>query len=362
MNFLRNLLGTSCLLASFLLLSVGASAESLLKNHPLDGTVKTTYWTFLSSQNKFLISDVPATMTGTMTVASPGYGAGVGLYSWTGAYSMTVNQGSAAGVDIQHAVYQMDVTWDPAVSFPFNGGPVLSYNGGNQQIPATLPMIVDGLRVVDNNTGIPEMEGIDKFAYRGVTWQWDLSGISDVITSVKVHMPLANHTSVVGARVDVASDFGEIGGNTTTPLQLWRQVHFQTPNNSGRSADTFDADGDGIPNILEYALGANPTSAVGVDGHSALPQPTATGDRLKINFALPVSPPAGITYRVKASGDLKTWTTLATKVGSAAWVWNAGGTSRVTVSPSTERVYVEVADPVAKAGNPKRMMRLEITY
>ena len=176
-----------------------ASAESLLKSHPLPGQVKTTYWTFLASQNPYRIPDSPSTMTGTMAVASPGYGASMGLYSWTGNYSMTVNQASTAGPSfrIQQVVYQLDVTWDPATTFPFNGGPKLSYNGGNQQIPATLPMIVDGTRIVDNDTGIPEMEGIDSFAYRGITWQWDLSGAVENITSVRIQMPFANHTSVV---------------------------------------------------------------------------------------------------------------------------------------------------------------------
>jgi hypothetical protein len=210
-----------------------------------------------------------------MAVASPGYGASMGLYSWTGAYSMAVNYPATAtpAAGIRQVVYQLDVTWDPASSFPVSGGPKLSYNGGNQQIAATLPVIVDGTRVVENETGVPEMGDIDAFTYRGITWQWDLSGFSGTITSVKIDMPFANHTSVVGARIDVASQFVELGGPPPTPLQQWRQDHFQTTENSGPAADDADYDSDGIPNLVEYGLGSNPASAAGLDGPAAMPVP-----------------------------------------------------------------------------------------
>ena len=347
--------------AALVVLTSAATAESLLKNHPLDGSVKTTYWTFLASQNPYRIPDSPSTMTGTTTVASPGYGAGMGLYSWTGNYSMTVNQ-SAPAFDIQQAVYQLDVTWDPAVTFPISGGPRLSYNGGSQQIPATLPMVVDGQKVVDNNTGIPEMEGIESFTYRGVTWQWDLSGIADVINSVKITMPFANHTSVVGARVDVASEFLQVGGTPTTPIELWRQTHFHTGENSGRTADLADYDSDGLSNLVEYALGTDPTSGSGTNGITAMPGASVQGGLLELVFAIPASPPTEVTYRVKVSSDLVTWTTLATKVGASAWQWQGSGSSRIFSAPSTDKSYVRVGDDTAVTGSSRRMMRLEVSY
>lgn len=351
-------------LAATLLLvtSQPLAAESLLKSYALDGDVKTTYWTFLASQNKYLISDKPSTMTGTMAVASPGYGAGMGLYSWTGGYSMTVNQ-TAPDFDIQQAVYQLDATWDPAVTFPINGGPVLSYNGGNQQIPATLPMVVDGTKVVDNNTGIPEMEGIDSFTYRGITWQWDLSAIPDVIHSVKIYMPYANHTSIVGSRIDVASEFLQVGGAPTTPLELWRQDHFKTRENTGTAADTADYDGDGLSNLTEYALGTNPTLSTGDQGIQASPAPTMTGDRLMLNFAIPAAVPTEITYKVQASSDMVNWTTLATKVGTAAWTWQGSGTTQVNTVASLDKTYIHVGDDrTTTSGSSSRVMRLQVSH
>lgn len=339
-----------------------ASADSLLKSHPLQGQVKTTCWTFLASQNPYRIPDSPSTMTGTMTVASPGYGAGMGLYSWTGNYSMTVNQASTAAPPfrIQQVVYQLDVTWDPAVPFPFNGGPKLSYNGGNQLIPATLPMIADGTRVVDNETGIPEMEGIDSFAYRGITWQWDLSGVVENITSVKIQMPFANHTSVVGARIDVASEFVEIGA-PETPLQLWRQTHFGSKENLGSGADASDPDGDGLQNLIEYALGTVPTSPGQGNGSAMAPRPLLASDRLRLGFSLPAEAPSDLVYRVRVSNDMLTWATLATKTGTGAWTWQGQGDSQVSTLAASGRMQVEVGDHQA-GGGAVRLMRLEVSY
>lgn len=42
--------------------------------------------------------------------------------------------------------------------------------------------------------------------------------------------------------------------------QQWRRQHFGTVHNSGHAADTADADGDGIPNLLEWACNLSPTS------------------------------------------------------------------------------------------------------
>jgi len=44
-------------------------------------------------------------------------------------------------------------------------------------------------------------------------------------------------------------------------VQEWRQQKFGTMANSGSTADAADYDGDGIPNLIEYALSLNPKSA-----------------------------------------------------------------------------------------------------
>lgn len=45
-----------------------------------------------------------------------------------------------------------------------------------------------------------------------------------------------------------------------TALQSWRLEHFGTEENSGVAADTFDANGDGESNLLEFATGQDPNA------------------------------------------------------------------------------------------------------
>jgi hyaluronate lyase len=60
----------------------------------------------------------------------------------------------------------------------------------------------------------------------------------------------------------IVSYLGGDGNDATltipTALQTWRNTHFGTMANSGSAADTFDANGDGELNLLEFATGQNP--------------------------------------------------------------------------------------------------------
>ena len=43
-----------------------------------------------------------------------------------------------------------------------------------------------------------------------------------------------------------------------TPSQSWRHQYFGTTANAGNAADNANPSGDGIPNLLKYALGLDP--------------------------------------------------------------------------------------------------------
>ena len=47
---------------------------------------------------------------------------------------------------------------------------------------------------------------------------------------------------------------------TTTPVESWRQLYFNTTANSGTSSDSADYDGDGLSNSYEYVFGSNPAA------------------------------------------------------------------------------------------------------
>lgn len=75
---------------------------------------------------------------------------------------------------------------------------------------------------------------------------------------------------------------------------------------------TADADGDGILNFVEHAIGRNP--------FVSSPGPTITADGYgAVQFTLPITAPEDVKYVLERSFDLTTWSTIASKEGTGAW-------------------------------------------
>lgn len=55
-------------------------------------------------------------------------------------------------------------------------------------------------------------------------------------------------------------DGNDVTLSIATEQQAWRFTHFGTAANTGTAADTFDANGDGETNLLEFATGQNPNT------------------------------------------------------------------------------------------------------
>lgn len=125
---------------------------------------------------------------------------------------------------------------------------------------------------------------------------------------------------------------------TATAQQTWRQTYFGTTANTGNAANTADPDGDGQSNLLEYALGSNPTVA------GALPVTAArSGDNLALTFSH--TGDSTLVYAIQATNDLgTTWTTIHTYPA-------------FTTSGST--TYTDTA--VSLATQPRRFLRLSVT-
>ena len=117
-------------------------------------------------------------------------------------------------------------------------------------------------------------------------------------------------------------------------LHDWRLHAFGSAISAGTAADTADPDGDGIVNLLEFALGLNPltpeptngiTCSRDISGHLALRFARAQSDA---------------TYQVLASEDLVHWTVIATNPGTVG--------NPVTVTDTS-------------SGTNRRFLRLNVT-
>lgn len=122
--------------------------------------------------------------------------------------------------------------------------------------------------------------------------------ITPTIASARVYV---GTTSGVGV-------FGLLDQSTLTPLQTWRANHFGNPSNVGAGVDTASPAGDGVANLVKYALGLDPyTPAATSQLPSGSIQPDSGQSYLTLN-ANRVALAPDVTYAVEVSGDLRSWT------------------------------------------------------
>lgn len=134
-------------------------------------------------------------------------------------------------------------------------------------------------------------------------------------------------------------------------LDQWRLATFGTADNTGTAADTADMDLDGLPNLLEYALGTNPTVN---DGAGTISQNIVAiaGERfLSIRFNVRLAA-RGVTLKVQSSGNLSTWSDIALP-----------STNVVSETTNGALKTYEVRDSVAlpATGEIRRYLRLAVT-
>ena len=85
-----------------------------------------------------------------------------------------------------------------------------------------------------------------------------------------------------------------------TPLEIWRETYFNSLENIGDGADTFDFDHDGLTNLMEFALGSDPTRA------SDAPPPVAAreGGFLTFTYIRSAAASGILTFSPEATDDL----------------------------------------------------------
>lgn len=122
------------------------------------------------------------------------------------------------------------------------------------------------------------------------------------------------------------------------PASDWRTQNFtQAQITAGLAADDADADGDGVSNLAEYALGTNPNAS------SAAPAaPVRDANGLTLTFTRPKG--LNVVYGAESSDNLSTWTPLTLEVIADGPVQT-----------------IQVRDPLSTGDLSRRFIRLKFT-
>ena len=158
---------------------------------------------------------------------------------------------------------------------------------------------------------------------------------------------------------------GSAIGNVTVnaaPIIAWRAQKFGTnAAYTTPASDNADPNGNGIPNLLEYALNGDPVGTA--TGRVILPQPSVNaGGTLQLGFTRWLDR-TDITLTVQAA-DLPAgpWINLASSAGGGPFiVATTGATVGETGAGPARAVIVTDLFPLTDPAHPRRFMRVQTT-
>jgi hypothetical protein len=143
------------------------------------------------------------------------------------------------------------------------------------------------------------------------------------------------------------------------PYQLWKFEHFgANANNNSIAGDFSDPDGDGILNLMEFALASDPNTS-GAEG-------TVSGSIVASHFQLHLrrnTSATNLTYVVQAGTALGVWSDVMTYTAASGWTANVAGAtaSESGMNGTAPDAYIDVTvtDPTV-AGSGNRFFRLVV--
>lgn len=193
-------------------------------------------------------------------------------------------------------------------------------------------------------TTITRQSGTWRYFVNGSEWNpltptTFLNGRSDLIAGVFAITPLNGNRKTI--KVDSLSLVVATQELQLSLLDQWRIMNFGQLTASGDASDESDPDGDGMSNLLEYALGANPLVS---DERPSVPlsgiNPTSRHLTLTFNRIADST----LIYRVEGSSDL---------ASGFVPVWTSTGSLNLAGG-------ITVEDTVDLGTTPKRFLRLTV--
>ena len=133
------------------------------------------------------------------------------------------------------------------------------------------------------------------------------------------------------------------------------------PESAAETAEAGDFDNDSVVNLLERALGTDPTDPNETDGADVLPRGEIPSEGslaglATLTFTIPDHPHSDLVYEVQRSDDLTTWSTMATKSGSGTWQAEAS----VVVEEGPEEASMRTVSVGGVTGTQPAHLRLTV--
>ena len=190
---------------------------------------------------------------------------------------------------------------------------------------------------VTSTNNIPRIGG------PGVTHVSTNGTIGSFIVNSSSLTPGTSYSFAAYATNSVGTGYSNFSTFTTlNPQESWRQQHFGTTSNSANAADAFDFDSDSIANLMEWAMGLNPTAA------SLLPVTVVrSGSLIEFTYSRSV---AAVTTGAVFSVE---WSDTLTN-GS----WSSAGVSEEILNDNGTMQQVRTSVPVGSAG--RRFVHLKV--
>ena len=266
------------------------------------------------------------------------------------AYQALTASGAYQLIDPLNASNNDNETWDTSTYLTFltESATDISYRDDIQFMSAAVynGTSTTGLRYVPGSFNIFGNNGSVALGKSvGLSTNTALNGLVGSITPATARTALTTASD----HLPVVADYTVV---SPTPYSIWQAKYFMGMQltNPAVSGNAADPDGDGIPNLLEYALNLSPTTP-GVTGLPTVGTTAIGGSTyLTLTFTKVIAN-TDISYVPQVSGDLATWNSGANYVAAVSTTNN--------MDNLTQTVVVRDLMPMTGAG--QRFIRLAVT-
>jgi hypothetical protein len=147
-----------------------------------------------------------------------------------------------------------------------------------------------------------------------------------------------------------------VTARTPTALENWRMTWFGQYQATGTAANDHDADGDGLPNLVEYIASRNPTVATGLSEASnpLVMVSGGPGDHVVAQVRILQNFDPKVRVRLQDSTGLQFWSNMSTRDGGGTWV----GRTPTTTLLSGGRALYSFNTNISPNDEPKYFLRL----